>query len=559
MYILQTFYNFLSGYVPGGFFLLPLVAAFLWFVFYTIYKHSGLLPRASYLRGVRFSLIAPSVVYAAAWLVFGPPKTYERIMVLPFSPAATVPATEAWLGRALSGSIEQMLWRLGDRDKVIFRQEWLTGLAGFTPLEDSDSIRARLDRFVKLKYLVSGSYAPDPAGYRLKVVFEDREQRVVLKTVETTVAPAELFTFNRRMAAEARALFDVRKPAQEFKDITASWPAYGEYHLGLTALRSGQDTVAQRHFEKALVLDTALALAHVRLADIARQRAATLKPDDAGRRKLLEGAALRGSRAVRQDAELAEAYTASAWAYVYLERWLEAQTGLEVAYGLQPLNPAVYYLISKMREERFAYFKVKNVYDALEKAIALNPVDVPAYLCLIDLYNNLVQKQERSEQLGRTILEFDPENAAAGLTLSLIYIYQRRYQESITACRKVLAADALKAEAYYNIGISFKGMDRNDSATVYLLKAIDLGYLNAYNHLAEIYDKQKMFYTAIKYLRQRVALGEPNDYFKQSAAARLYSLVHMPGIVVDSNFEFQRLPESPSRDSVTALYEQKRN
>jgi tetratricopeptide (TPR) repeat protein len=457
------------------------------------------------------------------------------------------------MGRAISESIEQMLWRLGDREQVVFKQEWLATLDRFTPLTDCDSVRQVIDQFVNVKYLVSGTYAPDTAGYLLTVTYQDRKLGTTLKTVTVQTGRRDIFAANRQLAEEAITLFGLRKPRQGLRDLTGSWEAYRAYHQGMAAFRGRQYDQARQHFERALALDTAFAYAHMRLAELGRQQAVRLKPDDESRKKMLESAALRGFKAVQLDNDLADAYTASAWAYVFLERWPEAQAGLEVAYRLQPLQPTVYYLISKMREERFSDFRVKSIYDALEKALAINPVDVEARLLLIDLYNNHMRKQRYSEELNQQLLEFDPRNVEAGLTLSLTYLYQMRYQESITVCRRLLAGDSLAAAAWYNLGLSFLGMGEADSAAVYLLKAAGLGYLNAYNYLAEIYEKKKMYYTAIKYLRRRVAQGEMREYFKDAAAARLYRLVHTPGIVVDSSFEFQRLPVSPSLDSVTAL------
>ena len=61
---------------------------------------------------------------------------------------------------------------------------------------------------------------------------------------------------------------------------------------------------------------------------------------------------------------------------------------------------------------------------------------------------------------------------------------------------------------------------------------------------------------AIKYLRLRVKKGGgEEDNFQEEARRSLYRLVHKPGIVVDTNFAFQRLDTDPSRDSVKVLYE----
>jgi tetratricopeptide (TPR) repeat protein len=106
---------------------------------------------------------------------------------------------------------------------------------------------------------------------------------------------------------------------------------------------------------------------------------------------------------------------------------------------------------------------------AYERALAVGPYFVPAYVNLADLYR-AQNKDDEGEKLLRKALTVDPRNAAGHHALGLLLVRQKRLPEAIEELRQAATFDPEQPRYAYVYAMALSATGRTDAAIDVLRK-----------------------------------------------------------------------------------------
>jgi tetratricopeptide (TPR) repeat protein len=202
----------------------------------------------------------------------------------------------------------------------------------------------------------------------------------------------------------------------------------------------------------------------------------------------------------------------------------------------------------------------------LEKAIATTPGSAEAHLLLGQAYSRAQRKDEASQQLMagfsldpkaglpletkdadelllagnahaslnqldealaiyQTVLQLNPQKAAAHTNIGVVYYQAGRFAEAITEMQKALEIDPKDAETHYMLGATYIQQQKLDDAEQAFNQAIELkpDLAAAYTGLGNVYLARKNVEKAVSTL-QKAAELKPNQAETWLALGQAYTL-----------------------------------
>ena len=149
-------------------------------------------------------------------------------------------------------------------------------------------------------------------------------------------------------------------------------------------------------------------------------------------------------QAIALEPEYAQAYamTASAYSYLGSAGQMSSQKAFEIVHryadkALLLDDSIAEGHIAKAGAFLFYEWKWKEAYDALQKAIRLNPGDTTAYQ-LLGYYYIIMGQKEQAIKIMEEAVQIDPLSPVMNHYLGNMYVFSERFDDAIRQCDKVL-------------------------------------------------------------------------------------------------------------------------
>ncbi len=363
--------------------------------------------------------------------------------------------------------------------------------------------------------------------------------------------------------------FYIRRPSVEPASVEKmAYPLPDKPSIAVLPFVNMSGDPEQEYFSDGLSEEIITALSKItKLFVIARNSSFSYKgkpvkikqvAEELGVRYVLEGSVRKAEDRVRITAQLIDALTGH---HLWAERYdrdlkdifaLQDEITMKVINALQVKltegeharlwakgtdNLEAYLKSLRARELYLTQTKENNVLArrTAEEAIALDPEYAPPYHVLsITHFMDILfgttkspkQSMTRAVELIQKAIALDDSYALAHGFLGVLYLYSRKYEESIMEAQKCVALDPNGAHGYLYLSIVYRYAGRFEEAVEAIEKAMRLNPFppnTYYREACRAYNFVGRYEEAIAAGKKAVKLS-PNDRFAHSALAIAYSL-----------------------------------
>ncbi len=559
---MEKFNRFLSGEVPGGFFLYLIIIGILLFFRWYMNRHSPVVNKKR-LSIVIFTLIVVVSITFLAIRFARPPKPDPVYLgILPFEnenapgDLSLQPSIEVYSGAgwAIAETASRFSESASPPHLYFLRPEWM--MNSF----DNDSLgkvsifdENRLLEWavlIKLKYLVAGTYKITPNAVNINAVIYETTTRKKLKQIPTSIPLVTGKDWAEKINEVAlqltKTLYELcdEKLDESKMDIGFSQTA------GLLDYSRGRKLLAQKlidsslnSFNMALEADSTNSLTWYGMGLVHGEL--MIRTQDGKRFQQLQNRTEYYLKMAGQKNERFEP-SVSALAKYYLffkpdPRYLDAEIALIGANELYDRDYTVYYVLSYMQKLRWESFGLSSKEEVLKKAITINPSGFDSY---INLGRSFLELSKAHDYRAKQAMEYyniahqlRPADFEAIIGMVTACDYVGHYDRAIKLLEFAEKLYPAKADVYYNLGVvnyhignSYKPKKKTKEereqyqiAEAYFKKAIQLkpGHGYAYLYLAKIYAEFKNDQQAIESLRMVMKLLDREDRYREEARRKL--------------------------------------
>jgi tetratricopeptide (TPR) repeat protein len=554
--------RFLSGEVPGGFFLYFVIVAVVLFFYWFMMHYSEVINRKK-LREIVFSLVGLMVFTYVIVRIARPPQPENIYMgFLPFEITNKITADSASDREVLKYSgtgwiIAEMAARNGQSASPshinFLRPEWLfdsfnNDSAGSVSYAYPPKLLAWA-RLIKLKYLAAGSFEVRDKDIDVRIDIYNTETEQPIQQIHRSFLkyPSHTLIGNLGEFSSdlAKTLYELT--GEPYKDVASvnqmyRSPALFEYARGRYLLAKGYYDSSVIAFRNSVKNDSGSVLAWYGLGTAHGEW--MIRTDDA---KLRDEHQKRSEIYLKKSGQLDSlyepVYSALAKYYMFIKpepRYLQAEFALMAAYDLYDRDYLIYYILSYMQKMRWDTFKMKSKEEVLQKAIEVNPAGFVSYLALAQTY----LQRSRAHDIGAQwalnnyaiAQKLRPNDMDAILGMAVAMDYVGYYDKAIEQLQRAQRLYPNNAEVYYNLGVihfhiaginKAKKKSREETeeyklAEPYFKKAIAINnHHYSYLYLGRIYDFQNRKAEAIETFRICMKLFDKEDPYREEARKKL--------------------------------------
>ncbi len=290
----------------------------------------------------------------------------------------------------------------------------------------------------------------------------------------------------KTIAAALSVALSAAEKEQLQKQPTTNLTAYDYYLKGreyYRRYRSHDNENAIALFEKALQLDSNLALAHSGLADCYAQKVYQFGFPAVWAERALE----QSRKALSIDPDLAEAHKALGLTYATRGRLREALNCYYRAVELNANYSAPITNIAVILEQQGKYFEALQW---TQRALRLNPAEAISYFNVGDIYWDLCDMEKAEEWYGKA-LSLNPDYEPAHLAMSRLHIARKNYPEALKESRKIVSLNAASTSGLSEAGHAYLASGNLEKAGEYYRRVLAIGpNRNAAIHLSLILWRQ---------------------------------------------------------------------
>lgn len=554
--------RFLSGEVPGSFFLyLTIIAILLFFRWYMI-RHSPVINKRKFSIFI-FTLVGFIIISFLAMRFARPPQPEPIYLgILPFenentdADSSQQPSIRQYAGTgwALAETASHFSETASPPHLYFLRPDWLVNSfdndsLGKVSVFDENRL-LEWAALIKLKYIATGTYKVSQNAVNINAVIYETATRKKIKQIPVSiplVTGKEWAEKINEIAFQlAKTLYQLcdEKLDQSKMDIGFSQTA------GLLDYSRGRKLLAQKLidsslfvFQIALQADSANPLTWYGMGLVHGELMIRTK-DSKRFQQLQNRTEYYLKMAGQKDEKFEPSVSALAKYYLFFKpepRYLDAEIALIGANELYDRDYTVYYVLSYMQKLRWESFGMSSKEEVLKKAITVNPAGFDSYINLGRSYLELSKAHDyRAKQameyynIAQQLRPADFE-AITGMVTACDYV--GHYDRAIKLLEFAEKLYPAKADVYYNLGVvnyhignSYKPKkkpkeerEQYQVAEAYFKKAIQLkpshGY--AYLYLAKIYAEFKNDQQAIESLRMVMKLLDREDRYREEARRKL--------------------------------------
>ncbi len=554
--------RFLSGEVPGGFFLYFTIIAVLLFFYGFLLRYSEVINKKKLSRAA-FALIGLIILSYTMVRLARPPKLeniYFGILPLEMkkTPGSdTSGSKEAGKYSGTGWIIAEMASRngqLASRSHINFlRPEWLTDSfdgdsAGKVSYTDPSKLLSWA-HVIRLNYLAAGWFEVRDKDIEINVdIYETESNQAVQHLHESfTKSPNKsliehLAVFSSELTKKLYALADEAYPDFPTGGETYRTPALFEYARGRSLLSDGFLDSSLTVFRNALRSDSGSVLAWYGVG-LAHGEIMIRTHDQTLRENHQKRAEIYLKKAGQLDSLYEPVYSALAIYYMFAKpepHYLQAEYALMAAYDLYDRDYLIYHILSYMQKMRWETFNFKSKEDILRKAIEVNPAGFMSYLALAQSYLQRSRPHDATAQWAlnnfSTALKLRPNDLDAMLGMVVALDYISYYDQAIDLLKKAERLYPENAELHYNAGVvhfHLAGLHRAKRkkkeefeeyklAEPHFKKAIAINnHHYSYIYLGRIYDVTDRKNEAIEAFRACMRLFDKEDPYREEARKKL--------------------------------------
>ncbi|MBF0193438.1 MAG: tetratricopeptide repeat protein [Magnetococcales bacterium] len=276
--------------------------------------------------------------------------------------------------------------------------------------------------------------------------------------------------------------------------IINAFPAhsYAINLLGLIAQKLNRHDLAIEQFEKAIVVDSNVALFYYNLG---------ISFNSLG---LLEDAVEAQKKALLIDPNYTEALNSLGSLFVEVGSFTKAVESLKKAITINPNYAYAHYNIANALVKQG---KVDDAVSSYQKAISLNPNFAEAY----NNFGIVLQEQKKHKEAAisyQKAVSINPNFADALSNLGNALLEIGELDAAVLNCKKAIAIKANYADAYCNLGNAQLKLENLDEAANSFKKAISINpnFAAAYYNLGVVFHKQIKFAEAISCNQKAIAI-----------------------------------------------------
>ncbi len=191
--------------------------------------------------------------------------------------------------------------------------------------------------------------------------------------------------------------------------------------------------------------------------------------------------------------------------------WDKAESALRLAMNFDISEPRIFFLLSRLNENRLEDTRYKTEKDVLERVLYLAPGYEAARLSLKDWFIDMREKRPAA-LIVEDGLEIDPESISLLLSLSALQLEMSRLEEAFRTCDRILEIHPHHPGALYNKGVGSIWQEKYEQAIEYLEESYQHGGTvdNIY-YIGIAYQKMHQFDKAIEYFQKRFSLSKSSD------------------------------------------------
>ena len=554
--------RFLSGEVPGGFFLYFSIIIILSFFYWYIIRHSPVVNKRKFSIFMFTVMGFITLTYLVLRLARPPHHENIYIGILPLENSNVVADSSlrkeieqySGTGWALAESASRISESASPPYLYCLRPEWLENS------HDHDSLgkvsifdeQHLLDwaSLIKLNYLAAGTFRITSKSLELNISIFDVAARKAIRQLpfstplanskewaaHITEVSLELSKFLYHCADEK---FNASKIDPSFYSIA-----------GLTDYSRGKKLLSQKlidsslyAFQSALSKDSASALTWYGLG-LAHGELMLRSKDSKSYEYHQHRTEYFLKKAGQIDSTFEPSVSALAKYYMFFKpepRYLDAEIALIGANELYNRDYNVYYILSYMQKLRWESFGMSSKEEVLQKAIELNPAGFDSYINLGKSYLELSKPHDYRAKLAMEYYKvaqlLRPADFEAITGMATASDYVGMYEQALKLLKFAEQIYPEKADVYYSLGVinyhigaGYKNKkklkeerDQYLIAEAYFKKAIQMkpnhGY--AYLYLAKIYTEFKENKEAIEALRMVMKILDRDDKYREEARRKL--------------------------------------
>jgi tetratricopeptide (TPR) repeat protein len=512
--------KFLSGNVPGGFFLYLLILLITFLVLFFMHRVNELFTRKYLIRWSIFSFILFTIIYAVIWFRNPPAQILKRYSV----DIINENGQTDWYTDYLIGLISSSLAPYVSEREYFFSPSWFYRI---TPSDSGSSGRFRVQAFTNLPVhkVLQGKIKRLGGNVKISCQLLSYPSAKVIKSSQAEFKPFDSSKLLKWLQLEFGGLLPfVENQEQLFFSQPDSLLAEVErtyqqrdYQLSLDHLKMASSRQKQKPEYEILRRFLEIKLAGQ------QSREEPLKNPYSTEIPLWKKD-LQQSRAwlmdfLRQGYQLRQIDLLIAESYLWEENFASAEVFLEKLLVENPFDIDVLLDLTFLHPSRYKEFGFGGLMDIYQRILDLCPLEEAVLVQWVDKIilgsPGYTAPPQYAEERIREYLKTNPYSYKGWLMLGQLNAHQFQKELALRAFLKANSLSPQSGVVHYNLGALYYDWKKYDLAKEYLLKAIALDdYLNAYLYLGAILKEEGHYEEALEKFRYRVAhkQGE-NDYY----------------------------------------------
>ncbi|MFQ5865157.1 MAG: tetratricopeptide repeat protein [bacterium] len=501
------------------------------FVIGYFYRHAPKKNRVGFMA----TLAAISTLFFFIWLYFWyhnrPPFTPIRIAVFPYIAQTDESNSISWESIALSEISTNYLNQGNPEELLPYETDWIFAAAN----KDSLTLPSYVLDFSKrigLDYAVLGRFIKKLAQFEIDFQIYKIENMESLFSEKTILKQGELREFcNHVSTTTLHKVLGIRGDVN-FKNSWNSKDQLTKYFKSKFYYLTDKPDLALRFAEAAVKEDSTSTECLNFLAELYINKGFQKKSKGDSPLydyKLAKTVLL---KALSLEENQSNSLCLLAELYLMNEKWNQAELYLRDALDANPLDPRIYFDLTKLHPTRYKKLGFRNDKELLKRAIFINPGFFEARLTLAD-YFLLKNRHDLALRAAKNVLYINPESVDGLMALSKYYMAQNDMLNLMQTVEKVIKLEPYNAEAYYNLGIVYYHQKDYDTAIKFFERAIQLGnHLDSHLYLAYIYELQDEMDKAIEHLRTRIRKRRnKEDRYAEEARKHLFQIMSQRGAI----------------------------
>jgi tetratricopeptide (TPR) repeat protein len=512
--------KFLSGNVPGGFFLYLLILFVTFLVLFFMHRVNDLFTRKYLISWSLVSFILVTIIYAVIWFRNPPAQILKRYSV----DIINENGKPDWYTDYLNGLISSSLAPYVSEREYFFPPSWFYRI---TPSDSGSSRRLKQQAFTNLPVhkVLQGKIQRSGSDVQISFEMLSYPSAKVIKSSRTEFKPFDHSKFLKWLQLE----FGRWLPFLEGQDQLLLSPPDSllaevkrfyqqrDYQLSLDLLNTADSRQKQE-----LEYEILYRFLEIKLAGQQSKKEPVKNPYNTEIprwKKDLQQSRDWLLKLLRQGYQHPQFDLLIAESYLWEENFASAEVFLEKLLVENPFDIEVLLNLTFLHLSRYQEFGFGGLMDIYQRILDLCPLDEAV---LVQWVDKIIQGSpgytappQYAQERIRNYLEINPYSSKGWLMLGQVYSHQFQKDAALQAYLQAESLAPQSGVVHYNLGALYYDWKNYDLSKVHLLKAIALDdYLDAYLYLGAILKEEGHYEEALEKFRYRVAhkQGE-NDYY----------------------------------------------